>query len=226
MFATLCLITFSANSQTKKGTVLLGAGSQFSETACTDWNITPRVGYFIQDGLAIGAEIHFDTDDEYFPAFAGYLTPDPSGVGFVVTGEHSDYTLTNNTRMFGVFARYYAARNLFMEVSLSSGTTQTEEWAEDVPVLSVTGQPTTEDMVLQSRTQSSHVRFGMGYTLVWREHFAVEPFVHLDLIVDGERVTPSSDNGTGGSLVGMMGSETTDLSGSEFIAGINFSLFF
>ena len=224
MFATLCLITFSANSQTKKGTVLLGAGSQFSETAWTDWNITPRVGYFIQDGLAIGAEIHFDTDDEYFPAFAGYLTPDPSG-GFVVTGEHSDYTLTNNTRMFGVFARYYAARNLFMEVSLSSGTTQTEEWAEDVPVLSVTGQPTTEDMVLQSRTQSSHVRFGMGYTLVWREHFAVEPFVHLDLIVDGERVTPSSDNGTG-TLVGMMGSETTDLSGSEFIAGINFSLFF
>ena len=223
MFATLCLITFSANSQTKKGTVLLGAGSQFSETAWTDWNITPRVGYFIQDGLAIGAEIHFDTDDEYFPAFAGYLTPDGSG-GFTVTGEHSDYTLTNNTRMFGVFARYYAARNLFMEVSLSSGTTQTEEWVEDVPV-SVLGSITQEDMVLQTRTQSSHVRFGMGYTLVWREHFAVEPFVHLDLIVDGERVTPSTETANG-TVVGMMGSETTDLSGSEFIAGINFSLFF
>ena len=223
MFATLCLITFSANSQTKKGTVLLGAGSQFSETAWTDWNITPRVGYFIQDGLAIGAEIHFDTDDEYFPAFEGYLTPGPNGT-FVVTGEHSDYTLTNNTRMFGVFARYYAARNLFMEVSLSSGTTQTEEWAQDVPVATVAGV-SQEDMVLQTRTQSSHVRFGMGYTLVWREHFAVEPFVHLDLIVDGERVTPSSmsDDGT---FVGMMGAETTDLSGSEFIAGINFSLFF
>ena len=223
MFATLCLITFSANSQTKKGTVLLGAGSQFSETAWTDWNITPRVGYFIQDGLAIGAEIHFDTDDEYFPAFAGYLTPDGNG-GFAVTGEHSDYTLTNNTRMFGVFARYYAARNLFMEVSLSSGTTQTEEWAQDVPVATVAGV-SQEDMVLQTRTQSSHVRFGMGYTLVWREHFAVEPFVHLDLIVDGERVTPSTETGNG-TVVGMMGAETTDLSGSEFIAGINFSLFF
>ena len=55
---------------------------------------------FVQDGLAIGAEIHFDTDDEYFPAFAGYLTPSAtSESGFVVTGEHSDYTLTNNTRM-------------------------------------------------------------------------------------------------------------------------------
>ncbi len=201
MFATLCLITFSANSQTKKGTVLLGAGSQFSETAWTDWNITPRVGYFIQDGLAIGAEIHFDTDDEYFPAFAGYLTPAPDG-GFVVTGEHSDYTLTNNTRMFGVFARYYAARNLFMEVSLSSGTTQSEERVEDVPVTTLVGIAQ-EDMVLQTRTQSSHVRFGMGYTLVWREHFAVEPFVHLDLIVDGERVTPSTETANG-TVVGMM----------------------
>ena len=237
MSESLRLITFSANSQTKKGTVLLGAGSQFSETEWTDWSITPRVGYFIQDGLAIGAEIHFDTDDEYFPAFNGYLTANPDFVvggnedPFIVTGEHSDYTLTNNTRMFGVFARYYAARNLFMEVSLNSGTTQTEEWAEDVEVIGLDGFSTEQDMVLQTRTQSSHVRFGMGYTLVWREHFAVEPFVHLDLIVDGERVNPATKTtdpvtGVTTTTVGMMGAETTDLSGSEFIAGINFSLFF
>ena len=131
--------------------------------------------------------------------------------------------------MFGVFARYYAARNLFMEVSLNSGTHQTETWAEDVPVFDINGQVSEEDMVLQTREQSSHVRFGMGYTLVWREHFAVEPFIHLDLIVDGERTSPATDNGNltnPGSLVGMMGAETTDLSGSSFVAGINFSLFF
>ena len=56
MFATLCLITFSANAQTKKGTVLLGAGSEFSSQAWTNWMLTPKIGYFIQDGLAIGAE--------------------------------------------------------------------------------------------------------------------------------------------------------------------------
>ena len=115
--------------------------------------------------------------------------------------------------MFGVFARYYAARNLFMEVSLNSGTTQTETWAEDVPTFDVFGNYSEEDMVLQTRTQSSHVRFGMGYTLVWREHFAVEPFVHLDLIVDGERVTPSQLSDQDGTVVGMIGAETTDLSG-------------
>ena len=119
-----------------------------------------------------------------------------------------------------------------MEVSMSSGTTQSETWEEDVPVFdAASGGLVLADMVLQERTQSSHVRLGMGYTLVWREHFAVEPFVHLDLIVDGERTSPAIDNldangNPVGSLVGMMGSETTDLSGSEFIAGINFSLFF
>jgi len=226
MFATLCLITFSANAQTKKGTVLLGAGSQFSDAAWTDWNITPKVGYFIQDGLAIGAEIHFDTDDEYFPAFGGYLTPDGTG-GFISTGAHSDYTLTNNERRFGVFARYYAARNLFLEVSMSSGTMQSEEWAEDVPVFSAdAGGLVLEDMVLQTREQSSNVRIGMGYTLVWREHFAVEPFVHLDLIVDGERVTPADLDEDGNLMNAMQAAETTDLSGSEFVAGVNFSLFF
>ena len=230
MFATVCLI-FSANAQTKKGTVLLGAGSQFSDAAWTDWNITPKIGYFIQDGLAIGAEVHFDTDDEYFPAFAGYLTPNNAG-GFTQTGQHDAYTLTNNERRFGVFARYYPARSLFVEVSMSSGTMQNEYWAENVPVFDVNANALVlEDMVLQERMNSSNVRLGMGYTLVWREHFAIEPFVHLDLIVDGERVSPgdvTTNPSTGVTTINnaMQASETTDISGSEFIAGVNFSLFF
>ena len=76
----------------------------------------------------------------------------------------------------------------------------------------------TEDMVLQSRMSSSNVRFGMGYTLVWREHFAIEPFVHLDLVVDGEMVHEG--------LGTIQTAKTTDISGSEFIGGVNFSLFF
>ena len=213
MFATLCFITFSANAQTKKGTVLLGAGSEFSETEWTTWQITPKIGYFIQDGLAIGAEVHFDTDDEYFPAFAGTVSFDQNTQTFVSNGDdHGDYTLTDNTRKFGVFARYYAARNLFMEVSLSSMTMQKENW-EEVVVLNNVFVPTLTDVVTQERMSTSNVRFGMGYTLVWREHFAVEPYVHLDLIVDGEVVTAATN-------------ETRDLSGSEFIAGVNFSLFF
>ena len=227
MFATLCLITFSANAQTKKGTVLLGAGSQLTGTnddgSALNWNqlaVTPRIGYFVQDGLAIGAEVHFDTDDMYYPEFGGDLIPDPDNPGeWITDGEHDAYTLTDNVRRFGVFARYYAARNLFVEVALSSGTSQSETWERDIPYFDVILQEiATKDMVLQSRTSSSNVRLGMGYTLVWREHFAVEPFVHLDLIVDGEEVTPGEG--------AMQNAETVDISGSEFIAGVNFSLFF
>ena len=36
-------INIFSKLQTKKGTVLLGAGSQFSETAWTDWNITQEL---------------------------------------------------------------------------------------------------------------------------------------------------------------------------------------
>ena len=220
MFAAVCLITVSANAQTKKGTVLLGAGSQFSDTEWTQWSITPKIGYFIQDGLAIGALVHFDSEDRYFPAFAGNVVEDINNPGtFVYENGHSDYTLTNNIREFGVFARYYAARNLFMEVNLSSQTSQSETWTPNVLVFDVPSQSLVpQDLVQQTRTQSSHVRFGMGYTLVWREHFAVEPFIHLDLIVDGEEVLPGSG--------AMTNAETIDLSGSEFIAGVNFSLFF
>ena len=216
MFATLCFITFSANAQTKKGTVLLGAGSQFSETSWTEWMISPKIGYFIQDGLAIGAMIHFDSDDQYVPAFAGdYVIVNGQPT---VVGAHGDYTLTDNTREFGVFARYYAARNLFVEMSLSSMTMEDDSWGPVTYFNVGQNQWITEDMVTQTRMSTSNVRLGMGYTLVWREHFAIEPFVHLDLVVDGEMVMDGQ--GT------VQNVETIDLSGSEFIGGVNFRLYF
>ena len=215
-FVAVTVMLFSTNAQTKKGTILLGAGSQLSETSWTDLAITPKIGYFIQDGLALGAMIHFDSDDQYFPQYDGVAVANPAAPGGIeIIGGHDEYTLTNNSRKFGVFGRYYAARNLFMEVNMSSSTTQSESWGEmttfDVDAGGNISAVTTEG-VMQSRTQSTHVGIGMGYTLVMREHIAIEPYVNLDLIVDGESVNT--------------GSESTDLSGSSFIAGVNFSLFF
>ena len=214
-FVAITVMLFTTDAQTKKGTVLLGAGSQFSDTEWTQWSITPKIGYFIQDGLAIGAMVHFNTDDQYFPEYDGVAVPSATAPGGVeIIGAHDEYTLTNNSRTFGVFGRYYAARNLFMEVNMSSATTQTESWGTMSSYVVTGGVITLEESegVMQSRTQSTHVGIGMGYTLVWREHFAVEPYVNLDLIVDGERVDT--------------GNESVDLSGSSFIAGVNFSLFF
>ena len=215
-FVAITVMLFTTDAQTKKGTVLLGAGSQFSDTEWTQWSITPKIGYFIQDGLAIGAMVHFDSDDQYYPEYDGIAVPNALAPGgFEIIGAHDEYTLTNNSRTFGIFGRYYAARNLFMEVNMSSSTTQTETWGTmSSYVVDEFGVITLEESegVMQARTQSTHVGFGMGYTLVWREHFAVEPYVQLDMIVDGEEVST--------------GNESVDLSGSSFIAGVNFSLFF
>ena len=214
-FVAMTVMLFSTNAQTKKGTILLGAGSQLSETSWTDLAITPKIGYFIQDGLALGAMIHFNTDDQYFPAYDGIAVPNAVTGATEIIGAHDEYTLTNNSRTFGVFGRYYAARNLFMEVNMSSSTSQSEEWGTmssfEVDAGGNISLVTTEG-VMQSRSQSTHVGFGMGYTLVMREHIAIEPYVALDLIVDGENVST--------------GNESVDLSGSSFIAGVNFSLFF
>ena len=214
-FVAVTVMLFSTNAQTKKGTILLGAGSQLSETSWTDLAITPKIGYFIQDGLALGAMIHFNTDDQYFPSYDGIAVPNAVTGATEIIGAHDEYTLTNNSRTFGVFGRYYAARNLFMEVNMSSSTTQSEEWGTmssfEVDAGGNISLVQTEG-VMQSRSQSTHVGFGMGYTLVMREHIAIEPYVALDLIVDGENVST--------------GNESVDLSGSSFIAGVNFSLFF
>jgi hypothetical protein len=196
-FVAVTVMLFSTNAQTKKGTILLGAGSQLSETSWTDLAITPKIGYFIQDGLALGAMIHFNTDDQYFPAYDGIAVPNAVTGATEIIGAHDEYTLTNNSRTFGVFGRYYAARNLFMEVNMSSSTSQSEEWGTmssfEVDAGGNISLVTTEG-VMQSRSQSTHVGFGMGYTLVMREHIAIEPYVALDLIVDGENVSTGNES--------------------------------
>ena len=159
-FVAITVMLFTTDAQTKKGTVLLGAGSQFSDTEWTQWSITPKIGYFIQDGLAIGAMVHFDTDDQYFPAYDGVAVPNAGAPGGVeIIGAHDEYTLTNNSRTFGVFGRYYAARNLFMEVNMSSSTTQTESWGT-MSTFEVVGGVITlveSEGVMQSRSQSTHL---------------------------------------------------------------------
>ena len=212
-FVAVTVMLFSTDAQTKKGTILLGAGSQFSDTEWTKLSITPKIGYFIQDGLAIGAMVHFKSDDEYFPNTTINTVDEDGNILTILGGD--PYTLTDNSRTFGVFGRYYAARNLFMEVNLSSSTTQTETFGPTPAiVVDINNVPTpvVVDEVQTARTQTTHVGFGMGYTLVMREHIAIEPYVHLDLVVDGEEVP----------FVGPQ----KDISGTSFIAGVNFSLFF
>ena len=104
--AAVLAFTLTSDAQTRKGTVLLGAGSQMSDSEWTTLAITPKVGYFVQDGVAIGALINFSNDNV----------------------DKNTYELNSSVAEIGVFGRYYVSNNLFTEVSLSSETVSNESW--------------------------------------------------------------------------------------------------
>ena len=184
--AAVLAFTLTTDAQTRKGTVLLGAGSQFSEQNINTLAITPKVGYFVQDGIAIGALVNFQTDNV----------------------DKSTYELNDQTAEIGVFGRYYVSNNLFTEVSLSSKSVSSESFQEVdelVQLWSLGGEfvaPGTEGavpavdaatnlpvfgnipvaQVVEDSKKSLNFNLGLGYTIVWREHFAVEPFMNLTFI--------------------------------------------
>ena len=218
--AAVLAFTLTTDAQTRKGTVLLGAGSQFSEQNINTLAITPKVGYFVQDGIAIGALVNFQTDNE----------------------DKSVYELNNQTAEIGVFGRYYVSNNLFTEVSLSSKNVSNQEfdavttdnvqlWTLGgvtvqpntpgaVPQFDVNGDPVlaTYDLeqVVETSTKTLNFNLGLGYTIVWREHFAVEPFMNLTFM-NGESKKYDEVN----KFI-----ENNDLKGTNFNLGVNFSLFF
>lgn len=218
--AAVLAFTLTTDAQTRKGTVLLGAGSQFSEQNINTLAITPKVGYFVQDGIAIGALVNFQTDNV----------------------DKSAYELNDQVAEIGVFGRYYVSNNLFTEVSLSSKNVSNEEFdavtTENVQLWSlggVTVQPNTPgavpqfdlngdpvlatydlEQVVETSTKSLNFNLGLGYTIVWREHFAVEPFMNLTFM-NGESKIYDEVN----KFI-----ENNDLKGTNFNLGVNFSLFF
>lgn len=218
--AAVLAFTLTSDAQTRKGTVLLGAGSQFSEQNINRLAITPKVGYFVQDGIAIGALVNFQNDNT----------------------DKGDYELNDNTAKIGVFGRYYVSNNLFTEISLSSKSVSDEEFekvtTENVHVWTVGGEyvsPGTEgalpaydeemnpilmtwdlEQVVENAEKTLNFNLGLGYTIVWREHFAIEPFMNL-VFMNGERKVYNADH----KYI-----ENHDLKGTDFNLGVNFSLFF
>ena len=206
--AAVLAFTLTSDAQTRKGTVLLGAGSELSNNEWTTLAITPKVGYFVQDGVAIGALINFQSDNV----------------------DKNVYELNNSVAEIGVFGRYYVSNNLFTEVSLSSMSTSNESWEtiekysqvfdNGVPQFDANGDEIMAwqevDEVVENSDKSLNFNLGLGYTIVWREHFAVEPFMNLTFM-NGERKVYNAED----LIV-----ESHDLKGTHFNLGVNFSLFF
>ena len=224
--AAVLVFSLTSDAQTRKGTVLLGAGSQMSNNEWTSLAITPKVGYFVQDGVAIGALVNFSSDNV----------------------DKNTYELNDNVAEIGVFGRYYVSNNLFTEISLSSLSVNNESFDAvqqiaqkhvdgagnivapntpgAVPTFLPDGTPEMIEYsngvnpdfneVVENSSKSLNFNLGLGYTIVWREHFAVEPFMNLTFMNGEQKVYNSVDR-----IV-----ESNDIKGTHFNLGVNFSLFF
>ena len=221
--AAVFAFALTSDAQTRKGTVLLGAGSQLTETAWTDLQITPKVGYFVQDGIAIGAMVNFGSQTNSFTLNQG--SPNPQ-----------DVEITDTHMEVGVFGRYYVSNNLFAQLELSNASSTNEEWGTITQVtqaLDQFGNPVFQDddgdgifepvfeerdvdQVVESSRNTTNFGLGLGYTIVWREHFAVEPYVNL-LFTTGEEKNYDATN----FVV-----RSEDVKATDFQLGVNFSLFF
>jgi len=194
--AAVLAFALTSDAQTRKGTVLLGAGSQLSDSEWTTLAITPKVGYFVQDGIAIGALINFQSENV----------------------DKKAYELNNSTAEIGVFSRYYVSNNLFAEVALSNKSVSTESWETiSQSGFDNQGNPLEDtEEVVENSDKTLNFKLGLGYTIVWREHFAVEPYMNL-VFMNGE----SKEYNSADRIV-----ESHDLKGADFNLGVSFSLFF
>ncbi len=220
--AAVVAFAFSAEAQTRKGTILLGAGSDLTNTAWTDLSISPKVGFFVQDGIAVGALVNFSNKSEDFKT-------DP-------TNPVANVTLDNSIMDLGVFARYYVSNNLFAEMGLTSRSSVAEDYAYLTDLRQVATGPTgpvyaltNEQEVVETSTKSTDFDLGLGYTIVWREHFAVEPFVKLRfasgtdknyVVVENDAANPTNVTDNSYRV------ESQDFTATDFAVGVNFSLFF
>ncbi|MBB6611715.1 outer membrane beta-barrel protein [Pontibacter sp. Tf4] len=99
----LCLIGTGAFAQTGSGTIVLSGSVGYSKTTQDDnasqevdqttFNLSPSVGYFIQDGLELGIGLGFNQTSN------GILVPDGWGM--------SEYEMKTNLFSFNPYIRKY-----------------------------------------------------------------------------------------------------------------------
>lgn len=228
--AAVVAFAFTTEAQTRKGTILLGAGSDLTNTDWTDLQITPKVGFFVQDGVAIGAIVNFSnkTEDQKDPS-----TPT------------TEVSLSSSNMTLGAFVRYYVSNNVFAELEVSSMTSKndqydfitalrTEKGPNGEPIVDpATGEykyiKNNEREVFELSNTATNFGLGIGYTIVFKEHFALEPYVKLQLTSGDETTYNATVNNTADLTAhpdNQYELSTQKFNETAFNLGVNFSLFF
>lgn len=123
-FAVMIFCAAGAVAQTQQGLMLVSGSVGFNSVSyegvydgATQWDatittfeLTPRVGYFVTDALAVGAGLEFST----------------------TTTKEDEDKLTESGIAFAPFARYYLPQGLFGEAEVGFGSNKTKAENEEV----------------------------------------------------------------------------------------------
>jgi len=140
-------LIFGASAQDgMKGTYLLGATQDITSTGWSDIQITPSVGYFVSDNIAVGLGLSYTSNKDMTIEVLGIVS-DPM-----------DMTSTT----LSPFLRYYMDDKLFFV----GGFDMTSSTTTNKPA----GGTETE-----SKNSSFGINVGAGLSLMWGDRVAVEP---------------------------------------------------
>ena len=143
------LTIFSASAQeggsSMKGKYLLGAYTNVASVSWSDIALTPSVGYFLTDNIAIGLGF-------------SYLSEDDNGDPSTPSGQSIDRALT-----LSPYVRYYLNDKLFLNAGFGIANESTVQNRNNLsPSNSIT-------------TRGFGLNVGAGLSLMWGERVAIEP---------------------------------------------------
>lgn len=130
--ALVLTVSFAANAQTEKGTLLLGGNVMFqSADGTSTFTATPNIGGFISNNLAIGGEFNIVSGSgttiwAIGPYIKPYFAVTPSGAlfakGSFLVGGASASGMSSDTQVgFGVGAGYAFFLNKSVALELGAG---------------------------------------------------------------------------------------------------------
>ena len=165
-------LTINTNfAQPGEGTWLLGGTTELSDTAWSQVVLTPSVGYFISDQMALG--LGFSLNSTTNETIVDYFN--------TTTGNMSDFTITNvqSNMAIAPWMRYYLNEMFFINATLAIGSGSDKDKTENKEQ---TGWQDSDGNLVSEKVDkeaSLGLNVGVGASILWGDHLAFEPMFGL-----------------------------------------------
>jgi len=149
-----------------EGTVILGAYTELSNSPWSQVAMTPAIGYFLSDAVAIGLGFSFGstTDEEE------YEWPNSSGG----TDKWTETNITSGMEI-APWMRMYLNEMFFINATLAIGSTSDKDKTSDKDYSGWTDSDGNLVSEMVDKTSSFGLQVGAGASILWGDHIAFEP---------------------------------------------------